>query len=297
MIASHNHRNDATRKRMAWAMALAAAYMGAEIVGGILSNSLALLADAVHMATDVAALGLALWAMWLASRPATEQRTYGYHRAEILAALLNAAALIALTGYVFWEAIDRLRNPPEVLDGVMLAVALGGLAVNAVGAWLLHGGRHANLNVRGAWLHVVGDALGSVAVIVGALLIRVYGWAWADPVAGMVIGALIVVSAWRLLGEAVRVLMAVAPKDVDVPELRAALCSVPGVQRVHDLHVWTLTSGIPLMTAHVEIADRDAFDRVVNEVCGVARERFGIDHCTIQPEVDPCVEVGGEPCA
>lgn len=282
---------------MAWAMALAAAYMGAEIVGGVLSNSLALLADAVHMATDVAALGLALWAMWLASRPASEERTYGYHRAEILAALLNAAALIALTAYVFWEALDRLRNPPEVLDGIMLAVALGGLAVNGIGAWLLHGGRHTNLNVRGAWLHVVGDTLGSVAVIVGAVLIRVYGWTWADPVAGMVIGALIVVSAWRLLSEAVRVLMAAAPRDVDVAELRSALRGVPGVRRVHDLHVWTLTSGIPLMTAHVEIADRDAFDRVVTEVCGVARDRFGIDHCTIQPEIDPCVEVGGEPCA
>ncbi|MFN2418940.1 MAG: cation diffusion facilitator family transporter [Candidatus Limnocylindria bacterium] len=165
---------------MAWALGIAAVYMVAEIVGGLVANSLALLADAGHMATDVGALGLALWAMRLAEKPAEGRRTYGYHRAEILAALANGAVLVAVTLYIFYEAWRRLQDPPEVLGGMMLAVAVGGLVVNGVGLWLLQGGREESLNVRGAWLHVLGDALGSVAVIAGAVLIWVFGWRWAD---------------------------------------------------------------------------------------------------------------------
>lgn len=274
----------ANRRRMAWALGIAAAYMVAEIVGGLVANSLALLADAGHMATDVAALGLALWAMRLARKPATPERTYGYHRAEILAALVNGAVLVAVTIYVFWEAWKRLQDPPEVVGPTMMAVAVGGLIVNGIGVWLLKGGRNESLNVRGAWLHVLGDALGSVAVIVGAALVWAFGWRWADPVAGALIGGLVLYSAWRLVQESVAVLMASAPEDIDVRALRAALEKVDGVTRAHDLHVWTLTSGIALLTAHVEIADEAGWDPVLDRVCEIAKADFGIEHCTIQPE-------------
>lgn len=284
---TRNHvkkKSEANRRRMAWALGIAALYMMAEIVGGIVANSLALLADAGHMATDVAALGLALWAMRLAERPATERRTYGYHRAEILAALANGAILVAITIYVFWEAWKRLQDPPEVAAPMVMAVAVGGLIVNGIGVWLLQGGRDESLNVRGAWLHVLGDALGSVAVIVGAALVWAFGWRWADPAAGALIGALVLYSAWRLVQDSVAVLMAGAPEDVDVEDLRRAIEETDGVVRVHDLHVWTLTSGIPLLTAHVQIKEEAPWDMILGAVCVIARDDFGIEHCTIQPE-------------
>lgn len=273
---------------MAWALGIAAVYMVAEIVGGLVANSLALLADAGHMATDVAALGLALWAMRLAQKPPTTERTYGYYRAEVLAALANGAALVAITIYIFWEAWKRLQEPPEVAGPTMMAVAVGGLVVNGIGIWLLKGGREESLNVRGAWLHVLGDALGSVAVIVGAALVWVFGWRWADPVAGALIGALVLYGAWRLLRESVAVLMASVPEGLDVEDLRRALEGVAGGVRIHDLHVGTLTSGIPLLTAHVEVEEEMGWDRVLDAMCEVARGDFGIDHCTIQPERGPC---------
>jgi cobalt-zinc-cadmium efflux system protein len=273
---------------MAWALGIAAVYMVAEIVGGLVANSLALLADAGHMATDVAALGLALWAMRLARKPPTAERTYGYHRAEILAALANGALLVAITIYIFWEAWKRLQDPPEVAGPTMMAVAVGGLIVNGIGILLLKGGRKESLNVRGAWLHVLGDALGSVAVIVGAALVWAFGWEWADPVAGGLIGVLILYSAWRLVRESVGVLMAGVPEGLDIERLRRSLEGVNGVTRIHDLHVWTLTSGIRLLTAHVEVKEETGWNRVVNAMCEVARDEFGIHHCTIQPEQGPC---------
>lgn len=269
---------------MAWALGLAAAYMVAEIVGGLVANSLALLADAGHMAMDVAALGLALWSMRIAEKPPTAERTYGYHRAEILAALANGATLIAIALFIFYEAFQRLQDPPVVAGPTMLAVASGGLAVNAVAVVLLRGGRDESLNVRGAWLHVVGDALGSVAVILGGIVIWTLGWRWADPVAGALVGALIIYGAFRLVADSVHVLMDAAPEDVDVAAVNVALCGVDGVRSVHDLHVWTLTSGIPLLTAHVHIEENTDVDRALDDMCRIARERFGIDHCTIQPE-------------
>lgn len=258
--------------------------MVAEIVGGLVANSLALLADAGHMAMDVAALGLALWSMRIAEKPPTAERTYGYHRAEILAALANGATLIAIALFIFYEAFQRLQDPPVVAGPTMLAVASGGLAVNAVAVVLLRGGRDESLNVRGAWLHVVGDALGSVAVILGGIVIWTLGWRWADPVAGALVGALIIYGAFRLVADSVHVLMDAAPEDVDVAAVNVALCGVDGVRSVHDLHVWTLTSGIPLLTAHVHIEENTDVDRALDDMCRIARERFGIDHCTIQPE-------------
>lgn len=281
-------RKGANRRRIAWALGIAAVYMVAEIVGGLVANSLALLADAGHMATDVAALGLALWAMTLAQKPPTAERTYGYHRAEILAALANGAVLVAITIYIFWEAWKRLQEPPEVAGPTMMAVAVGGLIVNGIGVLLLKGGREESLNVRGAWLHVLGDALGSVAVIVGASLVWAFGWQWADPVAGALIGALVLYGAWRLLRDSVAVLMAGVPEGIDVGHLRGALDGVEGVIRIHDLHVWTLTSGIPLLTAHVEVEEGMGWDSVLDAMCEIARDGFGIDHCTIQPERGSC---------
>ncbi|MFQ5890077.1 MAG: cation diffusion facilitator family transporter [Gemmatimonadota bacterium] len=276
---------------MAWALGIAAAYMAAEFIGGLLANSLALLADAGRMATDVAALGLSLWAMRLAEKPATEERTYGYHRAEILAALANGATLVAISAYIFFEAYRRLLDPPDVVGPTMLAVATGGLIVNGIGVWLLHAGRKENLNVQGAWLHVVGDTLGSIGAIGGAVMVWAFGWRRADPIAGALIGVLILYSSWNLLKESVNVLMASTPKGLDVPSIRSALCGVEGVTGVHDLHVWTLTSGVPLLTAHVDLGESVDPQRVLQKLEGIARGKFGIAHSTFQIEA-----AGGEGC-
>ncbi len=279
--SSHLHN----RRRMTWALILAAGYMIVEIAGGLISNSLALLADAGHMATDVSALGLALWAMRLATKPATPRKTYGYHRAEILAALANGAVLVVVSFFVLFEAVRRFREPAEVVGGAMLAVAVGGLIVNGIAAWLLEGGRHESLNVRAAWLHVISDALGSIGVIVGAALILAFGWAWADPAAACLIAALILYSAWSLLREAVDVLMASAPDELSTQAVRSALSEVEGVAGIHDLHVWTLTSGLVMLTAHANLKRSADAQAALRAMCEVAGERFGILHCTIQPEV------------
>ena len=279
---------------MTGALVLAAGYMIVEIVGGLISNSLALLADAGHMATDISALGLALWAMRLATKPATPRKTYGYHRAEILAALANGAVLAMISFFVLFEAVRRFREPTDVVGGAMLAVAVGGLMVNGIAAWLLEGGRHESLNVRAAWLHVISDALGSIGVIVGAVLVLALGWSWADPAAACLIAALILYSAWSLLKEAVDVLMAAAPGELSTEVVRSALLEVEGVAGIHDLHVWTLTSGLVMLTAHANVQHSADAQGALREMCEVARQRFGILHCTIQPEVgdDPRL---GEP--
>lgn len=272
------------RRRLAWAFGIVAVYMAAEAFGGLLANSLALLADAGHMATDVAALGISLWAMRLAERPPGGRHTYGYQRAEILAALLNGAILVAITFYIILEAYQRLRDPPEVVGGVMLSVALGGLGVNLIAAWLLKDGRHESLNVRGAWLHVLGDTLGSLGAIIGALLILAFGWRWADPVAGGLIGLLILYSSWTLLRDSVEVLMAAAPKSLDIDELRRRMLEEPDVERVHDLHVWTLTSGFTILTAHAEVRASADLNRLLERLATLARREFDIDHPTFQLE-------------
>ena len=258
--------------------------MVAEVVGGLLTNSLALLADAGHMLSDVAALGLSLFAAWIAERPPTPKRTYGYYRAEILAALANGATLIAISVYIFVEAYHRLRQTPEVQGPAMLAVAVGGLAVNLVSLWLLHGGREESLNVHGAWLHVLTDALGSVGAIAAAALIWAFGWAWADPVASVLIGLLVVYSSWRLLAESVSVLLESAPKGIDVDEVHRAMRGVPGVLAVHDLHVWSITSGLNCLSAHVVAAEGQPHAALLKTLRADLHEKFGLDHLTIQIE-------------
>ncbi|MHC4875203.1 MAG: cation diffusion facilitator family transporter [Planctomycetota bacterium] len=279
----HVHGNG-NQKRLLLTLVLAGGYMVAEIVGGLLSNSLALLADAGHMFSDVASLGLSAFAIWLARQPSGSQRTYGFHRAEILAALINGTTLVAVSLFVFVEAWERLQSPPEVQGGLMMGIAFGGLLVNIAGLFILHGGREENLNVRGAWLHVASDALGSVAAITAGLLIHFFGWYWSDPLISAVIGLLILYSSWRLLAEAVGVLMETAPSSVDVSQLKAALTEPDGVVEIHDLHVWTITSGLDSVSCHVVTDGSRSYEDVLTQLRDLVHDRCGIDHVTIQIE-------------
>lgn len=274
------------RRPLSVALAITTVFLVAEIVGGLLTNSLALLADAGHMATDAAALALSLVAVWLARRPATPERSFGFLRAEVLAALVNAATLVAISFYIFWEAFRRIGDPPEVDSGPMLAVAAAGLFANAASAWVLsRGGDHRhNLNTRGAFLHVVGDMLGSAGAIVAALVMLATGWYLADPLLSAGIGLLVLWGAWRLLRESLDVLMEATPPGIDAGEVRAAMVAVDGVADVHDLHVWTVTSGLVALSGHVEVSGRRPWQEVLRESVGLLRDRFGIAHVTLQPE-------------
>lgn len=296
--AGHVHvhgSRPAVRRRLWLVLLLVVAYMGAEVVGGILSGSLALLADAGHMLSDAGSLGLALFATWFASRPAPPERTYGHHRAEILAALAHGGTLVAVAIFVFVEAWERFRSPPEVEGGLLMVIAIGGLVVNVIGLWVLHGGRNENLNVKGAWLHVMTDALGSLQAIVAGGLILLFGWHLADPIASVVIGILVMYSAWTLTRSAVAVLMEGVPSHLDVDEVRHAIRAIDGVAGVHDLHIWTITSGFVALSAHVVETPGDAPDglNLLARVRRTLQDRFGIEHTTIQIEpadFDDCEE-------
>jgi cobalt-zinc-cadmium efflux system protein len=258
--------------------------MLAEAVGAWFTNSLALLADAGHMLSDAAALTLTLFAVWAARQPARAGSTFGYHRAEILAALLNGTALLAIALFVFLEALQRIRQPPEVEGLLTLLVAGGGLAMNLIGLRLLDEGRHQSLNMRGAWLHVLSDALGSIGAMTSAALVTFFGWLWADPLASMIIAVFIVYSAWALLRETVAVLMESAPGHIDVDQVRDSLSRMGGVAEVHDLHVWTITSGMESLSAHLVPRPGADPDELLGDVRAMLSERFGIGHVTIQIE-------------
>jgi len=261
--------------------------MLAEFVGGLWTGSLALLADAGHMLTDATALGLALIATWLAARPPTPAKTYGYYRAEILAALANALLLVGVAGSIVVEAWHRLRVSAPVLAGPMAAVAALGLAVNLLAAWLLHRGARDSLTVRAAYLEVLGDALSSVAALGAAAVIVLTGWTAADPLASGAIVLLILPRTWRLLRQAVNVLLEGTPPHLSLTEIEEAITRVAGVRRVHDLHVWTLTSGREAMSAHVVVADVRESERLLESLHAVLHAKFGIDHTTIQLETAP----------
>ncbi|HEU0012298.1 MAG TPA: cation diffusion facilitator family transporter [Longimicrobium sp.] len=284
---SHAHGAARNRRRLAVTLALAAVYLVAEVVGGLLANSLALLADAGHMLSDVGALALSLFAMWVAQRPATPRRTFGWHRTEILAALVNGATLIAISLFIFVEAAQRFRRPEPVAGSTVMWIALGGLAVNVAGLFILHGGKDDSLNVRGAWLHLLTDALGSVGAIAGGVLVWAFGWYWADPAASVAIGVLVIYSSWHLLRESIQVLLEGTPAHIDLEAVRAAMLEVEGVEGVHDLHVWTITSGMESMSAHVVVDDpaaRRASAEILADLHAVLHERFGLHHLTIQIE-------------
>jgi cobalt-zinc-cadmium efflux system protein len=271
---------------LALALAVTFLFLLVEVAGGLITGSLALLADAGHMGTDAAALALALFARWLAARPATPARSFGYLRAEVLAAFLNAAALIVASAFILWEAIGRLDEPPEVDSLPMLGVAVAGLLANAAAAWVLaRGGGHAHdLNTRGALLHVLGDLLGSLGAIAAALIMLATDWYLADPLLSAGIGLLILWNTWRLLRETIDVLLEAAPASLDVPALRRAMEAVPGVSGVHDLHVWTVTSSLVALSGHVEVDGRRPWADLLLELAALLRERFGIAHATLQPE-------------
>jgi cobalt-zinc-cadmium efflux system protein len=278
--------------RLGWTLALTAGFLVVEVAGGLWTGSLALLADAGHMLTDVAGLLLSVLAAVFARRPPSPRNTFGYVRMEILAALANGVVLLVVAGAILVEAGRRLAAPAEVLTGPMLAIAAAGLAVNLLGMALLHRGAAESLNVRGAYLEVLGDALGSVAVIAAGLVIRFTGATWVDPVASAAIGLLIVPRTWGLLRQAVHVLMEGVPPHLDPREIEDAMRDSHGVRAVHDLHVWTLTSGRDALSAHVHVDDLAEGRHVQGDLQRLLRERFGIDHLTIQLEADePLVQI------
>jgi cobalt-zinc-cadmium efflux system protein len=291
----HDHapsgiRGTGNRRLLAISLAITATVMVVQVVGAVLSGSLALFADAVHMFTDAAALVIALIASVVAARPANDRRTFGYQRAEVFGALINAVILIVLSVWVAVEGVTRLIDPgeAELAGGLMLVVAIVGLVANAVALWLLSAAQRHSINVRGAYLEVLGDALGSVAVVVAAVVISTTGWTPADTVASLVVGALVLPRAWQLLREALDVLLEAAPRGVDLDRVREHMKGVDGVLDVHDLHAWTITSGMPVLSAHVVVTD-EALEaghggRILDALCSCLGSHFDVDHCTFQLE-------------
>ncbi len=284
---AHEHRankHGAGRRRLRIVLTLTAVYMLAEAVGGWVTGSLALLADAGHMLADVAALALALVAVWFAARPATAQKSFGYYRLEILAALVNGVALVVISLLIIYEAYHRWINPQPVKSGMMMAIATGGLVVNALCAYLLHGHHEDDLNVRGAWLHVMGDALGSVGAIIAGALMLLFGWYAADPLFSVIISLLIVWSSWNLIRESTNVLLEGTPAHINLRAVEEAILETEGVEDVHDLHIWTITSGREALSAHVIHADGVRPPDLLSELRNKLHDRFGVDHLTIQME-------------
>lgn len=258
--------------------------MFAEAIGGWFANSLALLADAGHMLTDVAALSLTLAAIWFGSRPATPKKTFGYYRLEILAAFVNGIALVLISFFVIFEAYERLNTPPEVKGMQLTLIAVGGLVVNLIAAFLLHGNHEHDLNMRGAWLHVVGDALGSVAAIIAGVLILTFGWVWADAVCSLLISLIIIFGAWRLIKESVNVLLEGTPAHINLKAVEEAIRNTRNVADVHDLHVWTITSGMDALSVHVLHEKEVSSKKLLKAIREKLHDEFGIDHLTIQME-------------
>ena len=288
----HSHGADAPVRSLRIALALTAALLVVEIVGGFLSNSIALLADAGHMLTDVAALGLALFVAWFSKQPETPQKTYGYLRWEILAAFLNGATLLLISAWILWEAVDRLREPAVVQGTLMLAVATGGLIVNIIAARVLVGSSSDNMNTRGAYLHVLGDLLASVGTLVAAILLRYTGWLTADPIASILTTVLIMRGAWRLVRESVDILLESTPSHIPLPAVRGQLEAIPGIESVHDLHVWSVTPAVVAMSAHCIVREPDKHQHVLEHIHDAMR-LFGIEHVTIQLEKDEMLDREG----
>jgi len=278
----------AYRGRLRAALAITLGVMVVQIVGGLLADSLALVADAAHMATDAVGLGVALLAIHFANRPPSERRTFGLARAEILAALANCLLLLVVGGYVLYEAVERFVTPADTKGGVALVFGAIGLAANLVSLMLLMRGQKESLNVRGAFLEVAADALGSVAVILAAVVIVTTGWTAADPIASLVIALMIVPRTVKLLRETLDVLLEAAPKDVDMAQVRAHILATDGVEDVHDLHAWTITSGMPVLSAHVvvspEVLNALGHEKMLHELQSCLGDHFDVEHCTFQLE-------------
>jgi cobalt-zinc-cadmium efflux system protein len=282
-MGHHDHEHGAgNRRALAVVLALTAGFTVVEIIGGLLTGSLALLADAGHMLSDNLSLGLALFAAWLAQRPATPTKSFGYRRAEILAALANGVTLVAVSVWVFVEAYSRLREPPEVLGTPMLLVAALGLLVNAAGAIILYSSGGESLNVQGAMRHVFADALGSVGAIVAAAIIILTGWGYADPLISVAIGFLILGSSWKLLKDSTNILLEATPPDLDATEVGRKMASADGIVEVHDLHIWTITSGFPALSAHVLVGRHENCHARRRDLENLLAHEYGISHTTLQ---------------
>jgi cobalt-zinc-cadmium efflux system protein len=279
MTAAHTHR-----QRLGAVFLLTVGVLVLELVGSVLTNSLALLADAGHVFTDVVGIGLALGAIRFAARPADRDRTFGYLRLEILAAVINAALLLGIAAFILVEAWRRLQSPPEIASGPMLVIALIGGAANATGVWLLHEGQRESLNVRGAYLEVLGDLLGSAAVVVAAIVIALTGWTPIDAIASVAIGVLIMPRTWRLLRDAIDILLEATPKGMRIDDVRAHILDAHGVADVHDLHAWTITSGMNVVSAHVVMRPGADPPAVLDELCRCLSADFDIEHSTFQLE-------------
>ncbi len=295
MSHDHNHAPSQIRheRPLWWALGLTGTFLLVEVAGAFIARSLALLSDAAHMATDALGLMIALLAVRLARRPPDARRTYGYARLEALGALVNGALLFAVGAYILWEAVERFRSPHPVATGGMFVVAVIGLLINLIAMRLLQAGSGESLNVKGAYLEVWSDMLGSVAVIVGALLIRATGWNWIDPVLALLIGLWVLPRTWVLLREAVNVLLEGVPKGIDLEQVRTAMRGQAGVLDVHDLHVWALASSTPALTAHVLVHEASVIPDVHAHMAGMLHERFDIEHITLQLETRHC---GSAPC-
>jgi cobalt-zinc-cadmium efflux system protein len=256
--------------------------MVAEVVGGLVTGSLALLADAGHMLSDAFSLGVALFAVWLAEKPATPNRSFGYKRAEILAALFNGVTLVAISIWIFIEAYQRFREPPEVLGGLMLTIAALGLVVNVAGALILSRSGGESLNLQGALRHVIADVLGSVGAIAAALVILATGWRYADPVISVLIGLLVLASSWRLLRDSANILLEGTPPGINASEVGRSMADTEGIQEVHDLHIWTITSGFPALSAHVLVGQEENCHARRRDLEKLLANEYGIEHTTLQ---------------
>jgi cobalt-zinc-cadmium efflux system protein len=281
--AGHEHGAKSTSARaLLLTLGLTATYTVAEVIGGLLTGSLALLADAGHMLSDTGSLAVALGAIWLAKRPATPARSFGFKRAEILAALFNGVTLVAISIWIFIEAAHRFSDPPEVLGGWMLAIAIGGLLINLAGALILARGDRGSLNLQAALRHVVADVLGSLGVIAAAIVILLTGWVYADPLIGVLIGILVAASSWGVLRESVSILLEATPKGIDAEQVQARIESVAGVSNVHDLHIWTITSGFPALAAHILVERGEDCHAKRRELERLLENVYEIDHTTLQ---------------
>ena len=287
MDGGHDHGSGGVKyeKPLWWAFGLTAAFLIAEVIGGLLTNSLALLSDAAHMATDVVALAISLVAVWLSRKPPDARQTYGYARMEAIGALVNGGMLFLVAGYILWEAVGRFRQPPEVSSTGMLVIAGLGLIVNLFSMRLLKAGSGDSLNIKGAYLEVWADMLGSVGVIIGAVVIMISGWTLADPIIAVLIGLWVLPRTWTLVRQAGQVLMQGAPGGLNLDTVRDMMLAHPGILTVHDLHVWALGSKEPVLTAHIILKDQaSAPDEVRQSLIAALAEKFGIDHATLQIE-------------
>ncbi|MED3561598.1 cation diffusion facilitator family transporter [Bacillus xiapuensis] len=280
---SHSHINN--KKALFASFLIIAGFMIVEVIGGILTNSLALLSDAGHMLSDAVSLGLSYFAIKLGERKVTQEKTYGYKRFEIIAAALNGITLIVVALFIFYEAFHRFLAPPEVQSKGMLVISVTGLVVNIIAAWILmKGDKEENLNVRSAFLHVIGDMLGSVGAIIAALLILFFGWGIADPIASVIVAILIIFSGFRVTKDSFHILMEGAPEQIDMKKVKAALAGIPMVEEVHDLHIWTITSGYPILSCHITIHDDGVHDEILAHSQKILHDQFEIEHSTIQIE-------------